>query len=133
MNLLESVKSAAVVQKSLEAKTLDLLKYIRKLKVSNQQLQQIEELIQSFPTRNNSQIFLHFNEVLVNILKYLSSENYDDVAQGISLLLESFGNSSSLEEQFELLKYLTGINDMVISKKNNKDFKDIFHQVQFFT
>jgi hypothetical protein len=63
----------------------------------------------------------------------LSSENYDDVAQGISLLLESFGNSSSLEEQFELLKYLTGINDMVISKKNNKDFKDIFHQVQFFT
>lgn len=131
LNLFEGVKSNTTEQKSLEKKNVDLLRYIHKLKVSESQKAQIDEILQSIPKRNHSQVFSNFQSVLANILSLISSEKFQDVEQGIHSLVESFGNTNSLEEQFEIMKYLYSITDLLVNRTVGlEDFKDLLSQVR---
>jgi len=62
-------------------------------------------------------------------LRYISSNSFEDIFNGVSLLIESFSNTNNLDEQFELIKYLPDIIDLMIKKENKKDLKEIYYQV----
>ena len=62
-------------------------------------------------------------------MRYISSNSFEDIFNGVSLLIESFANTNNLDEQFELIKYLPDIIDLMIKKENKKDLKEIYYQV----
>ena len=62
-------------------------------------------------------------------MRYISSNSFEDIFNGVSLLIESFANTNNLDEQFELIKYLPDIIDLMIKKENKKDVKEIYYQV----
>jgi hypothetical protein len=64
-------------------------------------------------------------------LTLLNSDKYEEMAQAVSLLIESFSDTFSLDEQFELLKYFPKIITVLGSKPNKKDLKEIYSQVRF--
>ena len=61
-------------------------------------------------------------------MRYISSNSFEDIFNGVSLLIESFANTNNLDEQFELIKYLPDIIDLMIKKENKKDVKEIYYQ-----
>lgn len=53
------------------------------------------------------------------------------MAQAISLLIDSFSDTFSLDEQFELIQHFSKIITVLSSKHNKKDLKEIYYQVIF--
>jgi hypothetical protein len=72
-----------------------------------------------------------FDKISDNILKLLNSDKYEEMAQAVSLLIESFSDTFSLDEQFELLEYFPKIIAVLGSKPNKKDLKEIYYQVKY--
>ena len=53
------------------------------------------------------------------------------MSQAISLLIDSFSDTFSLDEQFELIQHFSKIITILNSKPNKKDLKEIYYQVIF--
>ena len=69
LNLLENIKST-LVSKSLETKCTCFLNYLNKLDLSQQQKVYLQELLNSFPTRNHSKVYKKVNtSVLFSFLR----------------------------------------------------------------
>lgn len=105
LNLLDIVKSTNVA-KSLEKKCSSFLNYLLTNSQSNlddEQKDIIKELLNSFPNRNSSDAFLNFKSTRERIVALCKSTAIEDKLEGILLLMESFGDTNSLDEQFDLL------------------------------
>ena len=112
LNLLEMIKFT-LVSKQLEIKCSSFLNYLFNLQdISEEQKNTIQELLNSFPTRNSSNtyksvicLFLKkFDDICQKIIKLCSSQSVDEKMEGLNNLIEAYGNTYSLDEQFDVKK-----------------------------
>ena len=132
LNLLESIDST-IVSKSLEKKCSSFLNYLINLEgLDSEQITTISEIINNFPTRNCSPVYKSFDSISEKIIKLCRNPSVDDKTEGINSLMENFGNTASLEEQFDLLlEKVTPIIKAVIHQPN-PEYKDVYFQLGNF-
>lgn len=134
LNILEIVKSTNV-SRSLEKKCSCFLNYLLKnsdLKLEDEQRETIEELLNSFPTRNSSDSYKNFQTNKEGIINLCKTNSIESKMEGILTLMEAFGNTYSLEEQFDLLlEYCPMIIKAVIHQPNPENKKVYFQLGNF--
>lgn len=132
LNLLENIEST-IVSKSLEKKCSSFLNYLINLQgLDADQIYTISELINNFPTRNCSTVYKNFDQIAEKIIKLSKSTSIDDKSDGINSLMENFGNTASLEEQFDLLMEKIPPIIKAIIHQPNPEFKDVYFQLGNF-
>ena len=134
LNILEIVKSTNV-SRSLEKKISCFLNYLLKnneLKLEDEQRETIQELINSFPTRNASEAYKNFQTTKDTIINLCKTNAIESKLEGILTLMEAFGDTYSLEEQFDLLlEYCPMIIKAVIHQPNPENRKVYFQLGNF--
>lgn len=132
LNLLEGIEST-IVSKSLEKKLSSFLNYLFNLEgLDGDQTSTIAELINNFPTRNCSEVYKSFDSIAEKISKLCRNSNVEDKTEGINNLMENFGNTASLEEQFDLLMDKIPPIIKAIIHQPNPEFKDAYFQLGNF-
>ncbi len=120
---------------NLEKKCSYFLNYLLTNKIfvlQEEQIEKIQYLINSFPSRNNSNIYKNFKDKQNTIISYCESITVDDKIEGIIQLMEAFGDTYSLEEQFDLLfDYCPQIIKAIINKPNPENRKAYFQLGNF--
>lgn len=134
INLLDIITNSSHSIK-LEKKCSYFLNYLLTNKIftlQEEQIETIENLINSFPSRNNSNIYKNFKDKQNTIISYCESITVDDKIEGIIQLMEAFGDTYSLEEQFDLLfDYCPQIIKAIINKPNPENRKAYFQLGNF--
>jgi Fe-S-cluster containining protein len=122
---------------NLEKKISSFLNYLlnnNSFQLQEEQKETIENLINNFPTRNNSEIYKNFKDKKDIIISYCQSITVDDKIEGIYQLMEAFGDTYSLEEQFDLLfDYCPQIFKALINKPNPENRKAYFQLGNFIS
>ncbi|MCQ2819255.1 MAG: hypothetical protein MJ252_18485 [archaeon] len=134
LNMLEVVKGTNIAR-SLEKKSSCLLNYMMDntiFKLEGEQKETIQELIDTFPTRNSSSAYQNFSTIKDQIVDLCKKNSLESKLEGIILLMENFGCTYSLEEQFDLLfEYCPNIIKSAIYQPN-PDFHRLYFQLGNF-
>lgn len=132
LNLLENIKST-IVSRQLEKKCLAFLNYLSNLEgINEEQKSIITELLSGFPTRNSSEIYKNFDQLKEKLQKICRNQNLEDKLEGINQMMESFGNTASLEEQFDLLVEKVQVIVKAIIHQPNPEYKEAYFQLGNF-
>ncbi len=108
----------------LEKKCATFLNYLienTEQNLDDEQKESLQELFNSFPSRYSSESFNNFKNMKEEIIQCFESEDFENKMKGIFLLMDNFGNTYSIEEQFDLL-LLYG-NEIVKSILSDSDIK----------
>ncbi len=134
LNILNIVQSTNV-SRNLEKKCSCFLNYLlgnTTIKLEEEQKDTIKELIDSFPTRNTSEAYQNFSSTKDKIVELCKTNLLDSKLEGIILLMESFGNTYSIDEQFDLLlEYCPNIIKAAIYQPN-PEFQRLYFQLGNF-
>lgn len=132
LNLLENIKST-IVSRQLEKRCSSFLNYLLNLEgVNEEQKVIINELLAGFPTRNSSNIYIQFDDIRDKILKQCRAQNVEEKLEGINQLMENFGNTHSLEEQFDLLVDKVPAIIKSVIHQPNPEYKEAYFQLGNF-
>lgn len=132
LNLLERIKST-IVSRQLEKKCSSFLNYLLALDgLSDEQRDTIMELLSNFPTRNCSVVYKNFEETKEKILKMCKTQQLDEKTDGLNMLMEVFGNTASLEEQFDLLLEKVPPIIKAIIHQPNPEFREAYFHLGNF-
>ncbi len=108
----------------LEKKCATFLNYLienTEQNLDDEQKESLQELFNSFPSRYSSESFNNFKNMKEEIIQCFESDDFENKMKGIFLLMDNFGNTYSIEEQFDLL-LLYG-NEIVKSILSDSDIK----------
>ena len=134
LNMLDIVKSTSICR-YLENKISCFLGYLHKtpsLDLDPEQKETIQELINAFPTRNNSDSYKNFPAMKENIIALCKSENPQNKLDGLFMLMEAFGDAYSLDEQFDLLlEHCPTIIKAIINQPNPEN-QEVYFQLGNF-
>ena len=134
LNILDIVQSTNI-SRELEKKSSCFLNYLlnnSQIKLEDEQKETIKELLESFPIRNTSESYQNFVTTKDQIVELCKSNILDSKLEGIILLMESFGNTYSLDEQFDLLlEYCPNIIKAAIYQPN-PEFEKFYFQLGNF-
>ena len=129
LNMLEILKSTSI-SKCLDKKCACFLNYLSKhssFVLEDEQKETINELINSLPSRDTSEVYLTFSKKKDNIIRLCKSNDVSSKMEGVYVLINSFGDVYSLEEQFDLLlEYCPQIIKAVTAQPNPE-----YHNVYF--
>lgn len=132
LNLLDSIKST-IVSRQLEKKSNSFLNFLSNLQgLSDEQRTIINELINGFPNRNSSSIYQNFEDMKEKILRQCRNHNIEEKLEGINMIMDSFGNTASLEEQFDLLLDKVPALVKAIIHQPNPEYKEAYFQLGNF-
>jgi hypothetical protein len=132
LNLLENIKST-IVSRQLEKKCSAFLNYLSNLEgINDEQKSIITELLSGFPTRNSSEVYKTFDQFKDKLLKLCRNQSLEDKLEGINQMMESFGNTASLEEQFDLLIEKVPAIVKAIIHQPNPEYKEAYFQLGNF-
>jgi hypothetical protein len=132
LNLLEEIKST-IVSRQLEKKCSSFLNYIQQIEgISEEQKQTINELLSGFPTRHSSNVYKTFDELKDKISRLAKNSNNDDKMEALTLLIENYGNTCGLEEQFDLLIEKVAPIIKAIIHQPNPEYKEAYFQLGNF-
>ena len=136
LNNLEIIKTTNI-SLNLEKKCSTFLNYLlknTKINLDDEQKEILQELLNSFPSKFNSESYKNFNTIKDNIIQYCQSEQLENKIEGIDLLISNFNNTFSIHEQFDLLfQYVTQIIKSLINKPNINYKKAYFQLGNFIT
>ncbi|MCQ2821036.1 MAG: hypothetical protein MJ252_27575 [archaeon] len=134
LNIMDIVKSTNI-SRSLEKKCSCFLNYMldnSNIKLEDEQKETIQELLNSFPIRNTSDAYQNFPSTKDQIVDLCKKNQLDSKLEGIILLMETFGSTYSLDEQFDLLfEYCPNIIKSAIYQPN-PDFHRLYFQLGNF-
>lgn len=134
LNILDIVQSTNI-SRNLEKKCSCFLNYMldnNQIKLEDEQKDTIQELLNSFPTRNTSESYQNFVTTKDKIVELCKRNLLDSKLEGIIMLMESFGNTYSLDEQFDLLlEFCPNIIKAVIYQPN-PEFQRLYFQLGNF-
>lgn len=132
LNILEIIRSTNISH-NLEKKCSCFLRYLlNNPSLENEQKEIIQELYDSFPTRNSSETYKNFESTKNNIISMCKSSLLETKLEGIITLMEAFGNTYSLDEQFDLLlSYCPAIIKAAIHQPNPENHK-LYYQLGNF-
>jgi hypothetical protein len=108
----------------LEKKCATFLNYLienTEQNLDDEQKESLQELFHSFPSRYSSESFNNFKNIKEEIIQCFESDDFENKMKGIFLLMDNFGNTYSIEEQFDLL-LLYG-NEIIKSILSESDIK----------
>ena len=92
----------------------------------------LSELLNSFPTKNMSEAYQNFTNTQNQIISLCKQNSVDTKLEGILLLMETFGSTFSLDEQFDiLLEYCPNIIKTAIYQPN-PDYYRLYFQLGNF-
>lgn len=132
LNLLENIRST-IVSRQLEKKCSAFLNYLLQIEgISEEQKITINDLLSGFPTRHSSNVYKNFESLRDKILKLTKNSSVDDKMEGLNLLMENYGNTSSLEEQFDLLIEKVSAIIKAIIHQPNPEYKEAYFQLGNF-
>ena len=134
LNTLDIIKTTNV-SLNLEKKCSTFLNYLlqnAKINLDDEQKEILQELLNSFPSRYNSEAYKNFKDIKDNIIQYCQSEQLENKVEGIDILISNFNNTYSIHEQFDLLfQYVTQIVKSLINKPSI-DYKKAYFQLGNF-
>ena len=129
LNMLDILKSTSI-SKCLDKKCACFLNYLSKHSsfiLEDEQKETINELINSLPSRDTSEVYLTFSKKKDNIIRLCKSNDVNSKMEGVYMLINSFGDVYSLEEQFDLLlEYCPQIIKAITTQPNPE-----YHNVYF--
>ena len=132
LNLIESIKSSKITFQ-LERRSSAFLNFLNQNKsLNDEQRAIITELVDNFPGRDNSETYKKFDATKDSIIILCRSSNLEQKIEGINLLMEAFGQMSSLEEQFDILMEKVPSIVKAVIHQPNPDFKDAYFQIGHF-
>ena len=136
LNNLDIIKTTNV-SLNLEKKCSTFLNFLlqnKNINLDDEQKEILQELLNSFPSKFNSESYKNFNTIKDNIIQYCQSEQLENKIEGIDLLISNFNNTFSIHEQFDLLfQYVTQIIKSLINKPNINYKKAYFQLGNFIT
>ena len=134
LNNLDIIKTTNV-SLNLEKKCSTFLNFLlqnKNINLDDEQKEILQDLLNSFPSRYNSETYKNFKDIKDNIIQYCQSDQLENKIEGIDLLISNFNNTFSIHEQFDLLfQYVTQIVKSLINKPNI-DYKKAYFQLGNF-
>ena len=126
---LKSTNTATILDK----KCISFLNFLKQGgRLNNEQMQVIDELVKSLPNRSSSEAYLKFEFTKEKIISLCKSNLITSKQEGINLLMETFAQMNSIEEQFSILiEKVPSIIKTVIHQPN-QEYKDVYFQLGHF-
>ena len=119
----------------LEKKCATFLNYLienTEQNLDDEQKESLQELFNSFPSRYSSESFNNFKNIKEEIIQCCESDDFENKMKGIFLLMDNFGNTYSIEEQFDLLLlYGNEITKSILSDSDIK-YRKVYFQLGNF-
>ena len=134
LNILDIVNSTNISH-DLEKKCSCFLNFLlnnTKFVLEDEQKETLQELLNNFPMRNSSEIYKNFVNIKEDIIANCKSDIIEDKLEGVINLMESFGDTYSLEEQFDLLLENGQQIIKALINKPNPEYKKVYFQLGNF-